>query len=146
MFIQLCSWIGTYELWTGAVSGTDYLNCSGILMDQEQFVNGCVEGEWATPFTVIVDKGHSSASVAWHTPGWQFQLQPKRCDWKFNSTEVWCSATIGHDRVGNEWAMHLGKASERIKQGFDFREDSRKVADEWLAWGFQVNFMYKRTM
>mmetsp|Transcript_35202 Transcript_35202/g.71275 ORF Transcript_35202/g.71275 Transcript_35202/m.71275 type:complete len:154 (+) Transcript_35202:1638-2099(+) len=37
VFAQLCGWIGTFALWTGAVSDTDYLGNAGILEMQKQY-------------------------------------------------------------------------------------------------------------
>ena len=37
VFIQLCGWLGTANLWTGAVSDTDYNKRAGYLQEQEQF-------------------------------------------------------------------------------------------------------------
>ena len=34
IFIQLCGWMGTYEIWMGAVTDSDYFIRSGILKEQ----------------------------------------------------------------------------------------------------------------
>jgi len=76
VFLQLCGWLGSHDLWTGAASDSFYLGNSGILELQEEFaaldlVNGCI-----IPFTNVTDKGYRCVAAAWRRGG-QFILQPQ---------------------------------------------------------------------
>jgi hypothetical protein len=53
------------------------------------------------------------------------------------------SAAIAADRSGNERAVKRCKMSGYLKRGLHERQDINVFADVWLAWPFQVNFMYK---
>jgi hypothetical protein len=37
IFLQLCSWLGGWDLWLGAMSDTEYFERSGILESQKEF-------------------------------------------------------------------------------------------------------------
>ena len=76
VFNQLCGWIGTADLWTGAVSDTEYNKRAGYLQAQEQFANqDLVINCGIVLFTNVYDKGYQAKMVAWRT--WkQRVLQP----------------------------------------------------------------------
>jgi hypothetical protein len=82
-------------------------------------------------FTNILDKGYRCVLAAWRAGG-QLLLQPflAKSDRKFSSNEVLLSGAVATDRSANEHAVIRLKASGRI-------------ADMWIAWGFQCNFMFK---
>ena len=73
--VQLCGWILTAVLWTGAVSDTDYNKRAGYLQEQEEFQkNDLVERKQdgmsvfhLIPFTNIYDKGYRAKMVAFQT-------------------------------------------------------------------------------
>ena len=53
------------------------------------------------------------------------------------------SACVAVIRSGNEHAVKMAKLSWLIKRGcVDQLWDLNMLADVWLAWGFQVNYMY----
>ena len=56
VFLQLCGWMGTWELWAGAISDTEYQTRSGVFEYMQWFVDHFDKG---IPFTNIVDKGVS---------------------------------------------------------------------------------------
>ena len=110
VFLQLCGWGGVGELWTGAVLDTDYMNRSGILKQQEEFVDNSLRPD--IPFTNILDKGYCLALAALRA-GNQSVLQPfwKRSDRKFTSKELLMSAAVAADRSGNEQQVNVAKRS-----------------------------------
>jgi hypothetical protein len=40
-------------------------------------------------------------------------------------------------------AVNVMKRSGLIRRGLQKHQDTSAIADVWLAWGFQANFMYK---
>jgi hypothetical protein len=96
------------------------------------------------PFLNIVDKGYRCIMAAWRARK-QLFLQPAfaRSDRKFNSFEGNRSASVATDRSGNERAVNVAKRAGVLKRGLRSNEDADLIADVWLAWAFQVNFMYK---
>jgi hypothetical protein len=123
VFIQLCGWLGTHELWCGAVSDTFYLSNSGILEEQERFVKQDATSQ--IPFTNVTDKGYRCTMAAWRRG--QFLLQPifARADVRFNTQEVIISAAIATDRSGNERAVNVCKRSNLIKRGLQHSQKLR---------------------
>ena len=67
-------------------------------------------------------------------------------DGKFTTGEVLCSASIAADRSGNERAVRVTKMSAYVKRGTTAQNDIELVADVWLAWSFQANFMFRSVM
>ena len=72
-------------------------------------------------------------------------LQPDfaKSDRRFNSKEVNRSGAVSSDRSGNERAVNVSKRSGEIQRGLQKHQETSVIADAWLAWGFQVNFMYR---
>ena len=57
VFVQQCSWLGTFELYPGAILDSDYLNKTGILELQEKLQE--LDNECGfIPFINIVDRGY----------------------------------------------------------------------------------------
>ena len=144
VFLQLSGWLGGWDLWLGAVSDTDYFEQAGILEAQEAFQRHVDVDDNVIPFTNIMDKGYRSILAAWRA-GDQLLLQPffAKSDRKFTSKEVLLSAAVATDRSGNERAVRAMKRSGFIRRGIHQKQKLDQFADFWLAWGFQVNFMYK---
>ena len=144
VWCQLSGWIGASDLWTGAVSDTQYLEECGILEEQRCYAEADVEdGEDVLPFTNITDKGYRCVVAAWKKG--QFLLQPTfhRTDQKITSRNLLTSATIASDRGGNERAVRVCKYSNLIKRKLHKNSDPAVFNECWLAWSFQVNFMYR---
>jgi hypothetical protein len=137
VFLQLCGWMGTWELWAGAISDTEYQARSGVFKYMQWFVDDFDKG---IPFTNIVDKGYLCIMAAWQA-GKQLFLQPAfaRSDRKFNTREVNRSSTVASDRSGNERAGVF-------KRGLRPNESPEVIADVRIAWGFQANFMFKSVL
>jgi hypothetical protein len=144
MFLQLCGWLGGWELWLGAVSDTEYFERSGVLEIQQQFQTIDKDEARELAFTNILDKGYRCVLAAWRAGG-QLLLQPffAKSDRKFSSNEVLFSGAVATDRSANERAVNRLKASGRIAGGIHQSQDLDRAADMWIAWGFQCNFMFK---
>ena len=145
VFLQLCGWMGTWELWVGSISDTNYANRAGFLGVQEQFVSSSVSSK--IPFFNILDRGYRLALSAWQL-GRQFVMQPcfKDGAFKFNTDQVMYSASVAADRSGNERAVNRVKFSQRICHGLKANADPNYLADLWLVWGFQCNFMFESVL
>jgi hypothetical protein len=141
VFLQLCGWLGTWELWAGAISDTEHQTRSGVFEYMQCFVDDFDKG---IPFTNIVDKRYCCIMAAWRV-GKQLFLQPAFAgsDRKFNTREVNRSSTVASDRSGNERAVNVAKRADVLKRGLRPNESPEVIADAWLAWGFQATFMYK---
>jgi DDE superfamily endonuclease len=107
VFIQLCGWMGTHELWEGAVSDTDYFTRSGILQLQQQYIemydSGATDSEWI----IILDRGYKVVGQCFAT-GKQKCLQPtftRSNDPKFSGNDTQLTAAVASDRGANERAV-----------------------------------------
>jgi DDE superfamily endonuclease len=144
VFVQLCGWMGTQELWVGAVSDTEYLLRSGILQQQQNFLTSQENLENNNvSWTIILDRGYRVSMQAWRA-GRQSVLQPAfaRSDRRFNTVETLRSAAIATDRGGNERAVRISKLCDYIARGVLINESAKRVCDIWLLWSFQANFMF----
>ena len=112
---QFCGWIGTLELWAGAISDTDYLTTAGILKLQDEFSKKD-NSLRNLPFLNIMDKGYRILLAAWRA-GKQLLLQPfyAKSDRKFNTNEVLVSSTVASDRSGNERAVNVAKRARMLR-------------------------------
>jgi hypothetical protein len=139
VFVQLCGWLGTHELYPGAMSDTDYLNKTGILESQHLFQ----EKDGGEPFLNVLDRGYRSTRAAWRNG--QFVLQPTfaQSDARFTTIGVIHSASVAADRSGNERAVKVSKMSSFVKRGTHTHKNTERLCDVWLAWSFQANFMFK---
>mmetsp|Transcript_7338 Transcript_7338/g.20314 ORF Transcript_7338/g.20314 Transcript_7338/m.20314 type:complete len:274 (-) Transcript_7338:192-1013(-) len=141
VFVQPCGWQGTYPLWTGAISDTDYLNNAGILEMQKEYAAkfAAETNSEENPFVNVVDKGFRSIVAALK----QLLLQPffAKSDQKFNTHQVLTSAAIAADRAGNERAVDVAKRAGMLKRGVRPRESLERICDVWLGWGFQANYL-----
>ena len=146
VFLQLCGWMGTWELFAGTISDSDYQKSSKVFEATQQFANND-RNESLLPFTNIVDKGYRCGIAAWRA-GKQLVLQPvfAKSDTKFNSQQVHRSANVAADRSANERAVKMAKHSNLIKRGLEQYQQPKTIADAWLVWGFQTNFMFKSVM
>ena len=73
-------------------------------------------------------------------------LQPdfKKSDKRFSGQQVISSAIIAEDRSANERAVRLAKKCGYLKRGVQGHVDMKRMDNCWLAWGFQINFMFER--
>jgi hypothetical protein len=104
IFLQLCGWLGGWELWLGAVSDSDYLEKSGLMQFQEAFQK--TDPSSNLSFTNILNKGYQCILAVWRAGG-QLLLQPffARSNREFSSREVLVSGAVASDISGNECAI-----------------------------------------
>lgn len=148
VFTQFCGWQGTADLWTGAVSDTDYNRRAGYLQCQQEFQSQDVIVQETTniviPFLNIYDKGYR-AKMAAYKFGKQRVLQPDFADSdrRFNRSETLGSASVASDRGGNERSVNVSKRSGYIQRGFRPNMCPIRFNIAWKTWGFQTNFMFQ---
>ena len=144
IFLQSSSWIGTHDLWMGAVTDSEYLTRSGILQEQMDFVED-EDGLFPEiPFTNITDKGFRITAEAFNH-GNQLVLQPPfmRSDRRFLGEQTVEAAAIATIRSANERAVNRIKQCHFVKQGLLESENVERVSAVFLTFGFQCNFMFQ---
>jgi hypothetical protein len=138
--LQLLGWIRTLELAMGGISDTNYVDLVGVLSEQKYFA------EWDDTtiemFLNIFDKGYR-CNVSANNFG-QKCIQPTFAgSGQFKREEVLHSGGVAVVRSANERAVNTVKKSWAIRRGGQYgMQDCRMMADLWLAWGYQVNYMY----
>ena len=139
VFVQLCGWLGTHELYPGARTDMDYFGKKEILELQKEFQ----DADGGTPFLNILDQGYQAACIAWRSG--QFVLQPTfaKSDAKFSTADTLRSASIAADRSGNERSLRMSKMSSYVKRGTDTHKGIIRLCDAWHAWSWKANFMLK---
>ena len=105
--------------------------------------------DWTSnsPFKMLFDRGYRLILDAL-THGQQLCIQPTyaRSDRQFGTRSVIYSAAVATTHSGNEQAVHQIKHSWLLRRrgyGFQTGWGVDMLCDIWLAWGFQVNFMYE---
>ena len=146
MCIQLCRWICLTHLVPGHDKKTTEL--TQILPKQQQFQEYDKQNNnTVLPFLLVLDKGYRITALAREYK--QNCRQPifAKSDEQFQRNDLLLSAGVAVNRSGNErgvkYMKHSWIARRGIKHG-DF--DLATIDDIWLAWGFQVNFMYKNVL
>ncbi len=140
--IQLCGWTVAFELCTGAISDTSYVKTVNIFELQNMFAKNDLTSP--NPFLNVFDKGYRLVSEA-EQNGKQTCIQPTfvNSDQRFSTVDVLSSAAVAAVRSGNERAVRQVKLSWMIKRGCAYGGyEFNTIADIWLAWGYQLNFMY----
>lgn len=141
--IQQCGWIRTFPLMTGAMGDSEYIVKARVLEKQKRFsMNDLSSPQGAIN---VMDKGYRTTLMA-QAMG-QTNMQPafSVTDQKFNARETLYSAAIAALRSGNERAVHSVKQSWLLTKNaaaISKNPDLKYLSDVWLAFGFQVNFMY----
>jgi hypothetical protein len=67
-------------------------------------------------------------------------------DGKFTTGKALRLASIAADRSGNKRAVRVTKLLAYVKRGTTAHNDIDRVADVWLAFCFQANFMFSSVM
>ena len=147
VFTQLCGWEGTLELFVGGVGDSEYIRKSGILLVQDDFAKkDTSQGKTVVPFINVFDKGYR-VLLDCYKEGEQLCWQPAfaRSDERYGTYATLHTAAVAYTRSGNERSVKHMKHSWLLKRGtFGMpRFDLELLSDIWLAWGFQVNFIYK---
>jgi DDE superfamily endonuclease len=144
VFLQPCGWLGSYEMWMGAVSDTEYLKKSGILTVHQTYRQIHDNGYPNAPWHILLDKGFR-VNIEAFKEGGQMVVQPAfaSADRRFRASETIQIADVAHDRSGNERGVRVMKYSGYIKHGLHQGGRAERLCKVWLAWGFQANFMYR---
>ena len=105
VFVQLCGWMGTANLWPGRVTDSDYNRREGYLEQQREFQEHdkiIRNGEEVTvPWLNIYDKGYHAHMAAW-LHGNQRVLQPvwAKSGEQFTRMETIALASVATDQGG----------------------------------------------
>jgi DDE superfamily endonuclease len=121
VFIQPCGWIGSHEIWNGAVSDTNYMQSGDVFDSFNQYLHSSPFEDDSTrdvTFTLVLDKGYRVTLEA-QNEGGHFVLQPvfQPSDRQFTTVEVLVTSSVASDRGGNERAVMYLKLSDYIKKG-----------------------------
>ena len=133
-FIQPCKWGGTWDLWLGRVSDSEYHERCGYLQAQKEYQeNNLVpvsaeypEVKEVVPLTILLDKGYRSRATNWRC-GKQRTVQPVygKSDQKFKGRDTIFSGAVASYRSGNEREVNVTKICGFIRKGFSIQMDPR---------------------
>ena len=143
VFIQLCGWMGTIELYPGAISDSEYLIQTGILKEQKRFQ----EFDGKPKFINCLDRGYQITQAAWRNG--QFVSQPiySKGKRKFSSNETLKSSSISCDRSGNKRAVRAVKRAGFLHlERTSTDNEIQRLCDVWIAYGFMCNFTHLNVM
>ena len=145
--VQAMGWIVGLKLFTGGASDSLYFEKCKVLKKQKNFAATDLVNGKNVPFLNILDKGYRCTVEAFRQ-GEQEVLQPTfaKQGRTFTAEETITTASIATDRAGNERAVNRMKTSEYIRGGVEKAQSFATVNSTWLAYGFQVNFMYQSVM
>jgi hypothetical protein len=145
VFIQPCGWMGTHDLWMGAVSDTEYMLRSGIFEEQFSFVTERDPLSNHVPWLNMFDRGYRNIGEYARQHGKQLVVKPTftRADERFKRYDTLRSAAIAAVRAGNERSVRYAKTSKFLKSGLKPNESCVRLCNVWISWGFQVNFMFR---
>jgi hypothetical protein len=144
VYIQPCGWMGTYELWMGSVSDTEYMLKSKAFEMQKDFIEKRDPLSANVPWLNMFDKGYRNIGGHAHQLGGQLVVQPNfaRSDERFSSYQTLRSASVARMRAGNELAVKMVKNCKFITSRLKSNESAHRLCDVWLVWGYQVNYMF----
>ena len=148
VFVQLCGWMGTADLWPGRVTDSDYNRREGYLERQREFQEHdkvIRNGEEVTvPWLNIYDKGYHAHMAAW-SHGNQRVLQPvwAKSGERFTRMETIASASVATDRGGNERAVNVAKRPGHVSRGFQPNMCPKRLNKAWIASSFRANFKFE---
>ena len=142
--MQLSGWMGVSDLWVGATSDSLYQKQNKIFEKQKEFADTDLVRGKVLPFSTVLDKGYRCILDA-HRAGGQECIQPvfAKSDRRFSGNDTLSSASVAYDWSGNERGVGLSKKGGFVKRGLLPGGCPKRLNNAWLAWGFQVNFMYK---
>jgi hypothetical protein len=145
IFIKPCGWIGTSELFVRAISDTDYFQKAKILETQQSYLT--THDNNNISWTIVCDQGFLITLAAFRCGG-QIVIQPtfsRGYSERFTDIETLFTGGVARDRSGNERAVRNMKLSGYITDCLLPNESVDRMADVWLCWGFQTNFLYRPT-
>ena len=145
--IQLCGWIRSTHLVTGHACDKKSTELTKILPQQQRFQEHDKQNNAIISFLLVLDKGYRITMLARQYN--QSCRQPifAKSDEQFQRNDLLLSAGVDVNRSGNERGVKYMKHSWIVSRGIKHGNfDLPAVDDIWLAWGFQVNFMYKNVL
>jgi hypothetical protein len=138
--------MGSHEIWNEGVSEGMYMQKGAVFDTLNHFIKKYKTDEdfLKKTFTIILDRGYRIVSDALNEGG-HFTLQPcfVEGDNHFTTVQTLVGSTIATHCSGNERAVRYLKISDYVFKGLITNESVVQLCDTWLAWGYQVNFMYK---
>ena len=115
-----------------------------ILPQQQQFQEHDNQNNAVLLFLLVLEKSYCFTMLArqYNQSFWKPIFA--KLDKKFKQDDLLFSAGVAVNRSGNERVVKYMKHSWIVWRGIKHGNfDLPTVDDIWLAWGFQVNFMYK---
>ena len=151
IFVQPCGFGGTWFLYAGRVSDTEYHEIAKYVEAQRKFQErdlvsvliGNLIKLMIVVWTNVLDKGYCVTAKN-RAEGKQRTLQPifGKSGQKFKGEDTLFSGSVASLRSGNERYVLVSKRCGYIKEGFKVGMDPEVFDDVWLCWAFQANFMY----
>ena len=145
--IQLCGWIRATHLVNGHACDKKTTELTKALPQQQQFQEHDKVNNAVLPFLLILDKGYRITMLAkqYNQSCWQPIFA--KSNEQIQQNDLLLSVPLAVNRSNNErgvrYMKHSDLISNRIKRG---NFDVQNIGDIWLAWGFQVNFMYRTVL
>jgi hypothetical protein len=145
VFIQPCGWMGTHELWMGAVSDSEYMLRSGIFQRQHQYLGKYDPLSSHVTWLNMLDRGYRNLGGFAFENGRQTVVQPafSRVDDRFTTYETLRSSSVASIRGGKERAVKQAKSSKYVASGLQPNDSCTRLCNVWESWGFQLNFMFR---
>jgi hypothetical protein len=145
VFIQPCGWMGTHDLWMGAVSDSEYMLRSGVFEQQHKFLTRNDPLSSHVSWLNMLDRGYRNLGGFAYENGKQTVVQPafSRADNRFNTYETLRSSSVAAIRGGNERAVKNAKSSKYLSSGLKSNESVIRLCNVWESYGFQLNFMFR---
>jgi hypothetical protein len=145
VFLQPCGWMGTHELFMGAISDTEYRLRSGIFERQHSFIQQKDPLSNHVTWLNMLDRGYRNLGSYAFSHGHQKVVQPNfgKTDDRFNTYETLWSASVAAIRAANKRAVRTAKTSKYVRSGLRPNDSVRRLSVVWLCWGFTCNFMFR---
>jgi len=131
------------SLYASAYIHDDNDNIDAVVDDQSPQSGIDLSKNIEPGFINIFDKGYRVSLLAAKQGQTCLQSCFAKSDRQFERDQLLHNACVAHVRSGNERAVKIAKNSKIIGNGIpNNRFDLCLLDDIWMAWGFQVNFMY----
>jgi hypothetical protein len=145
VMLQPCGWMGTHELFMGAISDTKYMLRSGVFVHQHSFAQKRDPLSNHVTWLNMLDRGYRNLGSYALNHGHQKVVQPNfvKLDNRFNTYETLRSACVAAICAANERAVRNAKTSKYIGSGLRPNDNCVRLCNVWLSWGFQCNFQFR---
>jgi hypothetical protein len=109
--IQPCGWMGTHELYMGAVSDTEYMVKSKVFELQHMYLLNRDLSTMDVSWLNMMDKGYRNIGAHAWRQGNQMIVQPafSKVDQRFGSFDTLRSSSVATIRAGNKRAVRKCK-------------------------------------